>query len=184
MMNRAIIIIGCAKGESRYQKLLYEEYYSILMKVAFRYVSTYKQALDLTQTGFIKIFREFIGPRFEQDAITKETLFAWIKKTFIVSLVDHMKPALDLYKSRPIPGNIWNEYDRPLTENEMLYVNLIKGLKELPTVKRLVFNLHVLDGFTHGEIAGMLGITVDGSKQNLIRARESLNKLFLREKHI
>ena len=183
MMNRAMIISGCAKGDPRYQKLFYEEYHSILMKVAFRYVSTYEQALELTQNGFLKIFHEFIRLRFDQYVITKETLFAWIKRTFIVTLVDHIRSEFDSHIPRPIPEDIWNQYDRPFTDKEMMYIKLIKILKGLPTLYRLVFNLYVIDGFTHREIAGMLGITMEGSKRNLIRAREYLNKSLAGEKY-
>ena len=178
MTNRAMIINGCTKGDSTYQKLLYEEHYSYLMKVAFRYVSTYEQALELTQNGFIKIFHEFIGLRFDQSALTKEILLGWLKRTFIITLVDHIKSAFDLYKPWPIPGDIWKQYDEPFTDEEMTHIELIKLLKGLPALYRMVFNLHVIDGFTHGEIAGMLGFTVEGSKQNLMRAREYLNKSF------
>jgi RNA polymerase sigma factor (sigma-70 family) len=184
MKDHAMIMNECAKGDSRYQKLLYEEYHSILMKVAFRYVSTYEQALELTQNGFLKIFHEFIGFRFDQSVLTRETLFAWIKRTFIVTLVDHIKSAFDLYKPRPIPTDIWKQHDGPFTDEEMMHIELIKILKGLPTLYRLVFNLYVIDGFTHFEIAGMLGTTVEGSKQNLIRAREYLNKSFAGEKYI
>jgi len=180
MMNIATIFKGCAKGDPRYQKLLYEEYYSISMKVAFRYVSTYEQALELTQNGFLKIFHEFFSIRLDKDVTSKEALSAWIKRTFIITLVDHIKSAFDLYKPRPIRGDIWKQYDRPFTDEEMMHIQLIKTLKGLPIIYRLVFNLHVIDGFTHGEIAGMLSITVEGSKQNLIRAREYLNKSFVK----
>ena len=176
MMNWSTIINGCAKKDPRYQKILYEEYYSILMKVSFRYVSTYEQALELIQNGFLKIFHEFSAFRSDQYVITKETLFAWIKRTFIITLVDHIKSAIDLHKPQPIPGDIWKQYDRPFTEMEMMNIKLIKILKGLPTLCRLVYNLHVIDGFTHFDIAGMLGITIEGSKQNLIKAREYLNK--------
>ena len=172
--DQAMIMNECSKGDSRYQKLLYEEYHSILMKVAFRYVSTYEQALELTQNGFLKIFHEFIGFKFDQSVLSRETLFTWIKKTFIVTLVDHIKSAFDLYKPRPIPEDIWKQHDGPFTDEERMHIELIKILKSLPIMYRLVFNLHIMDGFTHGEIGGMLGITVKGSKQYLIKARENL----------
>ena len=178
------MIRGCAKGDSTYQKILYEKYYSILMKVAFRYVSTYEQTLESTQNGFLKIFHELIRSGFDHYEISKETVLAWIKKTFIKTIVDHMKSALDLYKPRPIPRDIWKEYDGPFTDSEMKQIKLIKILKGLPTIYRLVFNMYVMDGFTHCEIAGLLGISVENSKQNLIRAREFLNKSFAREKYV
>ena len=184
MINIAMVTRGCAMGVPTYQKILYEEYYSILMKVAFRYVSTYEQALDLTQNGFVKIFHELIRVRLDKELLTKEILYAWMKKTFIITLVDHIKSVFNLHKPRPIPADIWKQHDGPFTDEEMMHIELITLLKGLPTPYRLVFNLHVIDGFTHFEIAGMLGITVETSKQNLIRAREYLNKPFAGEKYI
>jgi RNA polymerase sigma factor (sigma-70 family) len=176
MMNWAMIISGCAKGDTRYQKLLYEEYYSILMKVAFRYVSTYEQALELTQNGFLIIFHEFSGFRADQYVITKEALFAWVKRTFIITLVDHIKSSFDLHMPQTIPWDIWKQNIRPFTDREMMNIKLIKILKGLPTLYRLVYNMHIIDGFSHGEIAAIFGISIQGSRQNLTKAREYLNK--------
>ena len=184
MTNWSMIINGCTNGDSRYQKLLYEEYYGILLKMAFRYVSTYEQALELTQNGFVKIFYELNGVSLDKDELTKETLSTWIKRTFIIILVDHIKSAFNLHKARPIPGDIWKQYDRPFTDKEMMHIELITILKGLPILYRLVFNLHVIDGFTHREIARVLDTTVEDSKQNLIKAREYINKSFVGEKYM
>ena len=178
------LVTGCARQNPKCQKILYEEYYGKLMKVAFRYVSTYEQALVLTQYGFLKIFQELVQFRIGQDVIAKDDLSSWIKKIFIVILVDHIKSELTLHMPRPVSEELWKQDDRPFTDTEMINIKLIKILKGLPTVSRLVFNLFVIDGFTHFEIAGMLGIKVESSKQNLVKAREyckrSLGSLVIR----
>jgi RNA polymerase sigma-70 factor (ECF subfamily) len=166
------LVAGCAMQNPQYQQILYDAYYGKLMKVAFRYVSTYEQALVLTQHGFLKIFQEIIQFGFGQNMVSKDDLSSWIKRTFIVKLVDHIKSELTSHMPRPVPDDQWKQHDRPFTDAEMINIKLIKILKALPTVSRLVFNLHIIDGFTHYEISGMLGITVESSTQNLVKARE------------
>jgi RNA polymerase sigma factor (sigma-70 family) len=170
------LVTGCTKQDPGRQKLLFEEYYTMLMKVAFRYVSTYEQAFDETLNGYLRIFRECIRFRAHQKVGRKETLSAWIKRVFIITLIDRIKAEPESHFPRPIPGDLWLPYDKLPTDMEKMHIELIKVLKELPVSSRLVFNLHVIDGFSHREIAGMLDIAVEDSKRNLIKARRLLQQ--------
>jgi RNA polymerase sigma factor (sigma-70 family) len=176
------LIVGCTKQDRECQKLLFEEYYALLMKVAFRYVSTYEQALEATHNGFLRIFRECILFRNNQERQVKELFSVWIKRVFIITLVDHIKAEPDLHMPRPIPGDLWNQDgDRRLPGVE-IHIKLIRVLKGLPVPYRLVFNLYVIDGFSHREIARMLDITVKDSKHKLIKARESCSRALMGER--
>ena len=162
---------------SQWQKVLFEAHYDILLKVAFRYVSTYEQAVEMTYHGFIKIFNEVTRLKISQDVRFNDRLSAWVKRIFIITLVDKIKSELHLHRPRPIPGNIWHEPgNQEKLESEILYIELIKLLKGLPVTYRLVFNLHVIDGFSHAEIAKMLLITVKDSKSNLLEAKKYCNR--------
>ena len=174
------LIVGCARQDSGCPKLLFEEYYVILMKVAFRYVSTYEQALEATHNGFLRIFRECIRLRSNQKRKRKGGLSDWMKRAFILTLVDHIKSEPDLHIPRPIPDDRWLPYDKFPSDTEKKHIELIKILKELPVSSRLVFNLHVIDGFSHREIARMLDITVKDSKRHKRSAREYCNRSLTR----
>jgi RNA polymerase sigma-70 factor (ECF subfamily) len=146
------------------------------MKVAFRYVSTYEQALEATHNGFLRIFRECIRSRNNQKVESKGSLPVWIKKTFVVTLVEHIRTEPGLYIPRPVPDDLWLPHDKIPSDMEKMHIELIKVLKELPVSSRLVFNMHVIDGFSHREIARMLDITVKDSKRYITSAREYCNR--------
>ena len=154
-------------------KKLFEDYYGTLIKVAFRYAGTYEQAVEMTHHGFIRIFNEVTKLKISQNTKFKDALFAWAKRIFIITLVDKIKSELNLHIPRPIPEDLWQQSGKlENLESEMIYVELIKILKGLPVRSRLVFNLYVIDGFSHAEIAKMLGITVKDSKYNLLEAKK------------
>ena len=161
----------------QWQKAFFEAHYDILLKVAFRYVSTYEQAIEITYHGFVKIFNEITRLKIGPDVQVKDGLSAWIKRIFIIALVDKIQSESNLHIPRPIPGDIWQKPGGQANlESEMIYIEVIKILKGLPVTYRLAFNLHVIDGFSHAEIAKMLGITVKDSKYNLLEAKKYCNR--------
>jgi RNA polymerase sigma factor (sigma-70 family) len=157
----------------QWQKQLFETHYGTLLKVAFRYVGTYEQAVEMTYHGFIRLFNEVTRLKIGQDVKFKDGFSAWIKRIFIIMLIDKIKTEINLHIPRPIPEDIWQESGNQVnSESEMIYIEVIKILKGLPATYRLVFNLHVIDGFSHAEIAKMLHITVKDSKYNLLEAKK------------
>jgi RNA polymerase sigma factor (sigma-70 family) len=162
---------------SQWQKLFFEAHYGTLLKVAFRYVSTYEQAVEMTYHGFIRIFNELTRLEISQDMKFKAGLSAWVKRIFIITLVGKIKSELNVHTPRPIPGEIWQEPGGQANLGSVIvYIELIKILKGLPVRHRLVINLHVIDGFSHAEIANMLGITVKESKNFLLEAKKYCNR--------
>jgi RNA polymerase sigma-70 factor (ECF subfamily) len=162
---------------SQWQKLLFEAHYGTLLKVAFRYVSTYEQAVEMTYHGFGKIFNEATRLKIGQDVKFRDGLSAWVKRIFIIMLVDKIKSEFNLHITRPIPEDIWQESGNQANlESEIIFIEVIKILKGLPVTYGLVFNLHVIDGFSHAEIARMLRITVKDSKYNLLEAKKYCNR--------
>jgi RNA polymerase sigma-70 factor (ECF subfamily) len=156
-----------------WHKSLFETHYGTLLKVAFRYVSTYEQAVEMTYQGFSKIFNEVTRLKIGQDVKFNDGLPAWVKRIFILMLVDKIKSELNLYIPRPISKDMWREPGNQANPgSEIIYIEVIKILKGLPVMYRLVFNLHIIDGFSHAEIAKMLRITVKVSKYNLLEAKK------------
>ena len=95
-------------------------------------------------------------------------------------LVDKIRSAPNIYRPRLVPEDIWQASDKQGNlESEIMYIEVIKILKGLPVPRRLVFNLHVIDGFSHAEIAKMLRITVKDSEYKLHEAKKRLqSRLF------
>ena len=179
------IISGCAQQDRHCQKLLYEQYYGLCIKIAFRYVNTYEQATEVTHDAYLKMFRNF--GRFEvrdKDKV-EMLLIGWIRRVVINAAIDYMRREINNTQSYPIPEHVWEHKDEAQSsDNSVLYKELITLVKELPPAYRMVFNLHVIEGYSHPEIAKMLGITTGTSKSNLSKARAHLQKAITVENNL
>ncbi len=174
---------GCAAQDRKYQQILYDRFYGFCLKTAFRYVDSYEQATEVTNNAFVKIFKNF--GRFEvRDPEKVEMLFmGWVKRVVINASIDYLRREMHTIKVIPIPEDVWEHKDeRQLSDSSLLYKELIKMIKELPPAYRLVFNMHVIEGYSHPEIASMLGITAGTSKSNLSKARAHLQKALGKQK--
>jgi RNA polymerase sigma-70 factor (ECF subfamily) len=176
------IISGCANQDRQSQQILYDQYYGLCLKIAFRYVNTYEQAVEVTHDAFLKMFRNF--SRFEVRDIEKleMLLIGWIRRVVINAAIDYMRREMNNHYSYPIPEHVWeHKDDGQSSDNSLLYKELMILIKELPPAYRMVFNLHVIEGYSHPEIAKMLGITTGTSKSNLSKARAHLQKALTAE---
>ncbi len=171
------IISGCAIQDRKCQKILYEQYYGTCLKVAFRYMDTYEQAVEVTNDGFVKIFRNF--GRFEiRDRDRMEiVMLGWMRRIVINAAIDYRRREKNTPETSEL-SQTGNEYkdDSLLSDNSLKFKEIICMIRELPPVYRLVFNLHVIEGYSHQEIAKMLGIMVGTSKSNLFKAKANLQK--------
>jgi RNA polymerase sigma factor (sigma-70 family) len=171
------IIAGCSVQDRKSQQILYEKYYGLCLKIAFRYVNTYEQAVEVVNDGFLKMFRSFSRFEVRDKEKIEMLLMGWMRRVIINTSIDYMRREINNHPSYPIPEHVWEHRDGgQSSDNSVLYKELISLVKELPPSYRLVFNLHVIEGYSHPEIAKMLGITTGTSKSNLSKARAHLQK--------
>tara|TARA_E500000331_G_C17240683_1_gene706851 strand:+ start:488 stop:1030 length:543 start_codon:yes stop_codon:yes gene_type:complete len=161
------LIYRCKQQERKAQEELYRLYSPKLFGVCLKYSDNYQQAEDNLQDGFVTIF-EKIGQF--QD---KGSFEGWMKRILI-------NTSLQKHRQQKVYG-ITNEEDLQEDEIEVETDNisvdfLLKCVQELPDRYRQVFNLYVLDGYSHKEISDLLSITEGTSKSNLARARTSLKE--------
>lgn len=178
------IITGCVQNNQRDQKFLYEKYYGYCLKTVFRYIYRYDKAVDVVNDGFVKVFRNF--SRFEcRDAANLEMiLMGWMRMIMINTAIDHLRRNNFLPEIGDISETIWQHEDKSQSSDQaLLYKELVKEIKKLPPSYRTVFNMYVIDGFTHQEIATQLGISVGTSKSNLSKARVLLQKIIKNNDH-
>jgi RNA polymerase sigma-70 factor (ECF subfamily) len=174
------IVRGCANNDAKYQKIFYERFLSYALKIAFRYVHSYERASDAANDSFIKIFRNF--NRFEiRDPLHAEAmLMSWMKRIIVNTSIDFLKQESLISDHKPIDEGVWQVKSSGHTgEDNLLYKELIVLVKKLSPAYRVVFNLHVIEGYSHQEIAEMLGISVGTSKSNLAKAKAALQKHFI-----
>lgn len=178
MDNIIQIIEGCKKQEARSQKILYELYYGYALKIVFRYVYRYEVAVNVTNDGFVKVFRHIGRFRHEEEDHPDRLLMAWIKRIVINTAIDELRKNNMTPEIGGIPEYVWEQADNSQKADQLLlYKELISYVKNLPPMYRIVFNMFVIDGCTHFEIADTLGISVGTSKSNLSRARVILQKI-------
>src|SRR5438270_15939 len=91
--------------------------------------------------------------------------------------IDQLRKDSLLPEIGEVDENIWLQDKSSVSDQSLLYKELISYTKNLPPSYRAVFNMYVVDGYTHQEIASQLGISVGTSKSNLSRARASLKKM-------
>ena len=172
------IITGCIQNNQRDQKYLYEKYYGYCLKTVFRYIYRYDKAVDVVNDGFVKVFRNFSKFQFRDTENLEMILMGWMRMIMINTAIDHLRKNNFLPEIGDISESIWLHEDKSQgSDHALMYKELVKEIKKLPPSYRTVFNLYVIDGFTHQEIANQLGISVGTSKSNLSKARVLLQKI-------
>ena len=164
------ILNGCRKQRRESQKMLYEEFYAYAMSICLRYADNRDEAAGILNDGFMKIFTNI-----KQFDLSKP-LKPWLRKVMVNTAINQYHK-----KQRDIRAE---EMERARRESEdeniisgISYQEIILMLQKLPQAYRTVFNLFVIEGYKHEEIAKMLGITTGTSKSNLFKAKESLRKI-------
>ena len=167
-VTEAEIIEGCRAGKRELQKALYERYSGKMYNICLRYAKSKYEAEDILQEGSIKVFDK-IG----QFAGTG-SFEGWIRRIVVNS-------ALEVIRKRKIDfSSIDIKYVQDPHEHTFNTIStlntkeLLAVIQELPDGYRTVFNLYVIEGYQHGEIAEMLSISEGTSKSQLARARSLL----------
>lgn len=173
------IIQGCIALKRDCQKAFYSRYYGFAAAICMRYANTKDDMIEIVNDGFINIFKELhsFKPVFEDEEIS---LKGWIKRIMINTSIDYHRK----YHKQQLMSGSPNEtviekieYKSENALDKLSYEEIMKKVKSLSPVYRTVFNLHVIDGLTHEEIAAQLGISVGTSKSNLFKAKVNLKKM-------
>jgi RNA polymerase sigma factor (sigma-70 family) len=176
------LIAGCCQNNRNSQRDLYHWLYDYALKICYRYVSRTEEAEELVSESFIKLFRninQFDGNR---NGETEALLKGWFKRIVVNTCIDHLRRTHLKLVSQEI-----NEEGETFADNrengidKLMYQELIEAVKRLTPVYRTVFNLFVIEGFSHEEIAAQLGISVGASKSNLSKARNNLRKMITQQ---
>lgn len=162
------LIINCKKRDIKSQSEIYHLFAGKLFALCLKYSKTKQSAEDNLQDAFITIFDKIDQYKF------KGSFEGWMKRIVI-------NTSLQTYREKNVLNlveeNYPDEVEVEIDEDDLSLDFLLKIIQALPERYRMVFNLYVLDGYSHKEISGMLGIVEGTSKSNLSRAR-----LILKEK--
>ena len=153
-------------------------YYSFSMAICMRYCSIHEDALEIMNDGFVKIFRqiESFTPRYNDYELS---LKGWMKKIFIHTSIDHYRKNIKYTGALEVSEDHLHETGSSSAIDNMSYKEIMQLIQKLSPAYRTVFNLYVIDGFKHEEIAESLKISVGTSKSNLSKARLIIQKMLL-----
>ncbi len=166
------LIAACRKGDSKAQRDIYNKYSPAMFAVCGRYVIELQEAEDILICGFTKAFQKI-------DQFKGEGSFeGWVRRTIVNEALTYIRRNKSMYLEVEI-DKAGREPDYQQLNNQLEVEDLQKMIDQLPTGYKTVFNLYAIEGFSHKEIEGKLGISENTSKSQLSRARVYLQKLLL-----
>jgi RNA polymerase sigma factor (sigma-70 family) len=163
------LIKGCIDGNRQMQELLYKKFSSKMYGVCLRYSRNADDANDLLQEGFIKVFKNLL--KFRGDG----SFEGWMRRIFVNTSIEHFRKKVKLYNVTEVQENTIEDTDLNILDT-LAEKDLIILVNELSPGYKTVFNMHVIEGYSHKEIADILGITEGTSKSQLARAKGVLKK--------
>lgn len=172
--NDLLLARKCVDGDRDAQQQLFKIYGGLLMGICRRYINNKVEVGDVFQEGFIKIFNNLHSYK------GKSSLKTWTHSIMTNNAIDYIRKR----KNDNIFIELTPDFAETYTENddendeEVSFTSdeAIKLLDQLPVQYRTCLNLYAVDGYSHAEIAKMLGITESSSRSNVTRARQLLKK--------
>jgi RNA polymerase sigma-70 factor (ECF subfamily) len=177
--NLILIIEGCKRGEPESQRELYEMFYNYALKLCLRFTKDKGNVMEIINDGFVKVFRKiqgFISP-VEADLATNY-FKGWMKKIMVFTAIDHHRKEKDEFQFKELNDEMGHATPYSIHPVEdSTYEMLVEMIRSLPPSYRMVFNLYVIDGYSHKEICDLLKISESTSRSHLVKARELLRKM-------
>lgn len=173
MLNEPELIEGCRKGNRACQKALYDLYSRKMLVVCMRYSKSTQEAEDILQEGFVKVFQGI--QNFRQEA----KLSTWITRIMVNTALNFQRRKLYLFPMVDV-----EDIDLPeeeLSISGIHFSQLLDMIRALPQGCQVVFNLFAIEGYSHKEIAEMMGISEGTSKSQYARAKALLQAKLLKE---
>ncbi len=167
------LIERCKNNDRSSQHALYQALYPAAMKICKRYCSRSDEAMDVLNTGFLKVFTQI------SEYSGKGSFEGWVHRIMVNTALDHIRRS-----KLQVPSVELTDYadtTEEVSDGEEIHEHLdldtlYEMIQTVPTVSRTVFNLYVFEEFTHSEIAVRLGISAGTSKWHLSNARKILKE--------
>jgi RNA polymerase sigma factor (sigma-70 family) len=176
------IIEGCLQQKRKHQEELFKLFYGKMLGVSMRYTKDQDTASEIVQTSFIKVYEKL------ELCDNNGNFEGWIKRIVINTAIDLIRKSKkdpyvnDLnedYTLSNVEENVFEEEELELSQikNELI----IKAIQQLSPAYQTVFNLYVIEDYSHKEIAELLNISEGTSKSNLSKAKVNLQKILKNE---
>lgn len=172
------IITDCLKGKPQSQEALFKMMHNFGMSITYQYTKNLQEAEEVANDGFLKMFKYLKNYR-------RQIPFkVWLRRIMINCCIDHFRRN---EKKKNITNHTIDDdmfFVAPEDKSTLEYKDLVKALRYLSPVYKMVFMLHVIEGYSHKEIGEKLNISKGTSKSNLAKARERLKIIITKQNEI
>jgi RNA polymerase sigma factor (sigma-70 family) len=162
------LIQGCARNERGAQEKIYRLFYPRMMALVKRYIDSDVQAEEVMNNGYLRAFQKIQQYNFQGS------FEGWLRKIIFHAVADYVKQN-NTYATKTVFAEKDQYVDKDHADR-LYYEQLLKLVHALPDATRNVFNMYVMDGFTHKEIGKILGISEGTSKWHLSEGRKILKE--------
>jgi len=166
------LVKGCAGNERQAQEDLYRTFYAQMFRICSRYSRDKTVAQEALNEGFLKVFQNI-----KTYDTQKGDLGAWICTIMIRTAIDHSRRELKFSAEAFTDQDTDEHFIDPNVLSKLYAEDLLKNIRQLPDATRVIFNLSVIDGYSHKEISGQLQITESTSRWHLAEAKKKLRAL-------
>lgn len=163
------LIKGCKANERAAQEGLYKLFYGDMLRLCYRYLKSDELSKEALNAGFLKVFQH-IGTFDEK----KGELGGWIRTIIVRTCIDLGRKEIRFSKETNVLEEAEDIFILPAVLNKLYAEDLLKCIRQLPDATRLVFNLSVIEGYSHGEIGEQLNIKESTSRWHLSEGKKML----------
>jgi RNA polymerase sigma factor (sigma-70 family) len=172
-MTEAELINGCIANDRRCQNQLYKQYFPFMSKIAVRYYENKDDAVASINLAFLKLLQNL------KQYDTSFALSTYLGKILINTILTDIKAKskYSLMFLEEDENDYAHEFEVNKSEHQLAYADILKVVFCLPILHRNTFNLHVIDGYSHREVASMLGISETHSKWIVHDSKKRIMKM-------
>lgn len=167
-ISEAELIAACRSGDRRAQAELYRRYYGRLLGLPLRYLGDRAEAIDVLNRAFLLAFQSL--DEYEE----RGSLRAWLATIVFRQTMNYVRAKKRSGSPASPLENIVPPRTSPRVEGQLAAADIFARVRALPEDWRVVFNLAVVEGYSHREIGALLGISPENSRYRLVRARKAL----------
>lgn len=166
------LVKGCINNERPAQEALYKLYHADMLRVCYNYLPDKELAKEAFNLGFLKVFQSI-----KNFDIEKGELGGWIRRIMIYTSIDRCRAELKFNHTQISDKDEDSFFIPPGILEKLFFEDILLQIKTLPLATQTVFNLSVIDGFTHKEIGEQLNISEGTSRWHLSEAKKQLRIL-------
>ena len=178
-----LTIQGCVLNDRLSQKKIYTSFYNYAMSICSIYTTSYEDSVEIINDGFLKIFKELYRykPAYADHILSFK---GWLRKIMLYTAIDHFRKNQKYRFTKELDNEAAGLSTGQDPLDRISHNELVRSLQKLTPGYRIIFNLFIIENFSHEEISKQLGISIGTSKSNLARGKKQLQKILLDENQI